>query len=137
MKEYWESGGIASRLGRFTLRDRAPGTHWVGGWVGSRAFLDAVVKIKIPSPRRESNPRTLIVQPVARFRILLDLKIKIYKTITSAVVLYGCETWSLTLSEEHRLRRRFSPEREEVGGGCIMRSFVTCTVSPNIVRMIN
>jgi hypothetical protein len=31
------------------------------------------------------------------------LKIKIYKTIILSVVLYGCETWSLTLREEHRL----------------------------------
>jgi hypothetical protein len=33
--------------------------------VGPRAVLDAVVKRKIPSPGRESNPRTPIVQPVA------------------------------------------------------------------------
>jgi hypothetical protein len=45
---------------------RAPGTNWIGGWVGPRAVLDAVVKRKIPSPRRESNPRTSIVQPVAQ-----------------------------------------------------------------------
>jgi hypothetical protein len=40
--------------------------HWIGGWVGSRAVLDWVVKRKIPSPRRESNLRTPIVQPVAQ-----------------------------------------------------------------------
>jgi len=34
--------------------------------VGYRAVTDAVVKRKIPSPRRESNLRTPIVQPVAR-----------------------------------------------------------------------
>jgi hypothetical protein len=34
--------------------------------VGFRAVLDAVVKRKIPSPRRESNPRTPIVQPIAQ-----------------------------------------------------------------------
>jgi hypothetical protein len=34
--------------------------------VGPRAVLDAVVKRKIPSPRRESNPGTSIVQPVAQ-----------------------------------------------------------------------
>jgi hypothetical protein len=45
---------------------RAPGTHWIGGWVGPRAVLDAVVKRKIPSPHWESNPRTPIVQPVAQ-----------------------------------------------------------------------
>ena len=48
------------------------------------------------------------------------LKIKIYRTIILPVVLYGCETWSLTLREEHRLRvfenrvlrRIFGPKRE-------------------------
>jgi hypothetical protein len=49
-----------------TPRDRALGTHWIAVWVGPRAVLDAVVKRKIPSPRRESNPRTPIVQPVAQ-----------------------------------------------------------------------
>jgi hypothetical protein len=52
-----------------------------------------------------------------------NLKIKIYKTVISLVVLYGCETWSLTLREEHRLRvfenrvlrRIFGPKREEDG----------------------
>jgi hypothetical protein len=33
-----------------------------------------------------------------------NVKVKIYKTIILPVVLYGCETWSLTLREEHRLR---------------------------------
>jgi hypothetical protein len=56
----------ASRLGRFTHKERAPGTHWIGGWVGPRAVLDTVVERKIPNPRRESNPRTPIVQPVAQ-----------------------------------------------------------------------
>jgi hypothetical protein len=53
-----------SRPGLFTPRERAPGTHWIGGWVGPRAVLDTVVKRKIPTSRRESNPRTPIVQPV-------------------------------------------------------------------------
>jgi hypothetical protein len=39
-------------------RERAHATHWIGGWVGPRAVLDAVVKRKISSTRRESNPRT-------------------------------------------------------------------------------
>jgi hypothetical protein len=54
------------------------------------------------------------------------LKVKIYKTIILQVVLYGCETWSLTLREEHRLnvfesrvlRRIFGPKRDEVRGKC-------------------
>jgi hypothetical protein len=52
------------------------------------------------------------------------IKIRIYKTIILPVVLYGCETWSLTLREEHRqmvfenrvLRRIFGPKRDEVTG---------------------
>jgi hypothetical protein len=53
-----------------------------------------------------------------------NLKVKLYKTIILTVVLYGCETWSLTLREEHRLRvfgnrvlrRIFGPTRDEVTG---------------------
>jgi len=51
-----------------------------------------------------------------------NLKIKIYRTIILPVVLYGCETWSLTLREEHWLRvfekrvlgRIFGPKRDAV-----------------------
>jgi hypothetical protein len=59
-------GWSASRPSRFTPRQRAPGTHRIGGWVGPRVVLDAVVKRKIPSPRRESNPRNQIFQLVAQ-----------------------------------------------------------------------
>jgi hypothetical protein len=53
-----------------------------------------------------------------------NVKVKIYRTIILPVVLYGCETRSLTLGEEHRLRvfensvlrRIFGPKREEVKG---------------------
>ena len=52
------------------------------------------------------------------------LKIKIYRTIILPVVLYGCETWSMTLREECRLwvfenrvlRRVFGPKRDKVTG---------------------
>jgi hypothetical protein len=56
----------ASRPGRFTPKKRAPGTHKTRGWMGLRAVLDTVVKRKIPGPRRESSPRTPIVQPVVQ-----------------------------------------------------------------------
>jgi hypothetical protein len=54
----------------FTLRPlyhqgKMPLNHWIGGWVGPRAVLDAVVKRRSPSPRWESNSRTPIFQPVA------------------------------------------------------------------------
>jgi hypothetical protein len=63
-------------------------------------------------------------------------KIKIYKTVILAVVLYGCETWPRPLKKEHRLRvfenrvlrRIFGPKREEDGSwrNCIMMIFITC-----------
>jgi len=51
-----------------------------------------------------------------------NIKIKIYRTIILPVVLYGCDTWLLTLREEHRLRvsenrvlrRVFGPKRVKV-----------------------
>ena len=53
-----------------------------------------------------------------------NLKIKIYRTIILPVVMCGCESWSLTLREERRvrvfenrvLRRVFGPKRDEVTG---------------------
>jgi len=53
-----------------------------------------------------------------------NLKMKIYRTIILPVVVYGCETWSLILREERRLRvfengvlrRIFGPKRDEITG---------------------
>jgi hypothetical protein len=42
--------------GHFTPRERAPGTHWIGSWMGPRAGLDTVLKRKIPSPCRTQTP---------------------------------------------------------------------------------
>jgi hypothetical protein len=65
------------------------------------------------------------VQSLLSSRLLSrKLKVKIYKTIILPAVLYGCETWSLTLREQHRLRvfenrvlkRIFGPTRDEVTG---------------------
>jgi hypothetical protein len=41
---------------RFTPKERAPGTHWIGDWVGPRAVLDAVVKRKFPPRIELQNP---------------------------------------------------------------------------------
>jgi hypothetical protein len=53
-----------------------------------------------------------------------NVKTKIHRTIILPVVLYGCETWSVTLREEHRLRVLenrvlrgiFGPKKNEVTG---------------------
>jgi hypothetical protein len=76
-----------------------------------------------------------------------NVKIKIYKTIILPVILYGCETLSLTLREEHSLRvfenrvlrRICGPKRDEVTGGWRklhneeLHGFYS---SPSIVRVI-
>ena len=66
-----------------------------------------------------------------------NLEIKIYKTIILPVVLFGCETWSLKLEEECRLRlfenrilrRIFGPKMDENGGGegSKLRNFIACS----------
>ena len=65
------------------------------------------------------------MQNILSFSLLSNnLNIKIYRTIILPVVLYGCETWSLTLREERRLRvyenrvlrRVFGPKKDEVTG---------------------
>ena len=75
-----------------------------------------------------------------------NLKIKIYKTIILPVVLYGCETWSLTLREEPRLRvfenrilrRIFRPKKDENGEWRRLLSdeIHGCYFSLNIVKVM-
>jgi len=53
-----------------------------------------------------------------------NTKMRIYRNIIFPIILYGCETWSLTLREERRLRvfenrvlkKVFGPKRDEVTG---------------------
>ena len=76
-----------------------------------------------------------------------NLKIKIYRNIILPVVLYGCETWSLTLRELRRprafenrvLRSLFGPKRDEVTEEwrkLHMEKLNDLYSSPNIIRVI-
>ena len=76
-----------------------------------------------------------------------NLNIKIYRPITLPVVLYGFETWSLTLREERKLRvfenmvlsRIFGPRKDEVTGEWRRlhnEELNDLHSSPNIVRVI-
>jgi hypothetical protein len=76
-----------------------------------------------------------------------NLKIKIYRNIILPVVLYGCETRSLTLREERKLRvfenevlrKIFGPRRDEVTGDWMRlhnEELNDLYSSPNIVRVI-
>jgi hypothetical protein len=74
------------------------------------------------------------------------LRVKIYRNVILSVVLYGCETWSLALREEHRLRdfenkvlrRIFGPKRDEDGSWRKLHNDELHDLysSPNIVRVI-
>ena len=64
-----------------------------------------------------------------------NIKIKIYRTIMLPIVLYGCETWSLTLREVRGLRvfknrGAKEPKRDEVTGSgekYIVKSLMICS----------
>jgi hypothetical protein len=75
------------------------------------------------------------------------MKITVYRTIILPVVLYGCETWSLTLREERRLRvfenrvlrRIFGHNRDEVTGEWRKlhnEKLNDLYSSPNFIRLI-
>jgi hypothetical protein len=76
-----------------------------------------------------------------------NVKVRIYKTIILPVVLYGCETCSLTVREEHKLRlfekrvlrRLFGPKRDGVTGGwrkLYNEELYNLYSSPSIIRII-
>jgi hypothetical protein len=88
------------------------------------------------------------VQNLLSSRLLSkNTKIRVYRTIILAVVLCGCETWSLTPREEQRLRvfenrvlrRIFGPKRDEATGEWRRlrnEELNDLYSSPNIVRVI-
>ena len=87
------------------------------------------------------------LEKIISFRLLSKkLKVKAYKTTILLVVLYGCETWSLTLREEHRLRvfenkvlRKIFGVKDEITGewrklhNAKLHSLYS---SPNIIRSL-
>jgi hypothetical protein len=76
-----------------------------------------------------------------------NVQVKIYKILIVPFVLYGCETGSLTLREQHRLRvfenrvlrRIFGPKRDEVMGEWrkLHNGELHILYSPDITRQIN
>jgi hypothetical protein len=102
---------------------------------------------EIKSRLNSGNACYHLVQNLLSSRLISkNLKIKTYKTVIFPVVPCGCETWSLALREEHRLRvfenrvlwRIFGPKREEDGLWRKVHNDELHSLysSPNIVRVI-
>ena len=94
-------------------------------YLGTKLINQNSIQEEIKSRLKLGNACYHSVQNLLSSSLLSkNLKIKKYRTIILPVVLYGCETWSLTLKEEHRLRmfesrvlrRIFGPKRGGVTG---------------------
>ena len=106
------------------------GTRFVPGvmrYLGTTLTNQNSIAEEIKSRLKSGNACYHSVQNLLSSRLLSkNLKIKIYRTVILPVVLYGCETWSLTLWEERKLRvfenrvlrKIFGPRRDEVTGVC-------------------
>jgi hypothetical protein len=115
-------------------------------------LLSCIYLLRLNKPRTISerivgDPNEVRTQHLPYTRSSKNLKIGIYKTIILPVVLYGCETWSLTLRDEHRLRvfenrvlrRIFGPKRDEgTGEWRTLHNEELCDLysSPSIIRII-
>jgi hypothetical protein len=95
--------------------------QYLGTTLTEQNWIQEVIKSRLNS----GNACYRSVHSLLSSRLLSgNVKGKIYKTIIVPVVFYGCETWSLTLREEHRLRvfenrvlrGTFGPKWDEVTG---------------------
>ena len=90
-------------------------------YLGTKLTDQNCIQEEIKSRLKSGNACYYLVQNILSSSLLSkNLKIKIHKTVILSVS-YGCETWSLTLSEERRLRvfenrvlRMFGCNRDEV-----------------------
>jgi len=110
--------------------------------------LQNFIPEEIKSRLRSGNACYYSVQNLLSSRLLSkNLKVKIYRTIILPAVLYWCETWSLILRDERKLRvfenmvlrRMFGPRRDEVTGEWRRlhnEELNDLYSSPNIVRVI-
>jgi len=92
-------------------------------YLGTTLTRHDTIQEEIKSGVNSGNACFYSVQNLLSSSMLFqDMKVKIHRTIILHVVLCGCETWSLTLREERRLRvfgnrvlrRIFGPKRDDV-----------------------
>jgi len=138
------SGRIHSvRIGNSTL-ERVEEFKYLGTTLTNQNSIVEEIKSRL----RSGNVCYHSVQNRLSYRLLSkNLKIKIFRNIILPIGLYGCETWSLTLREERKLRvfenmalrRIFGPRRDEVTGewkGLHNEELNDLYSSPNIFRVI-
>jgi len=105
------------------------------------------IQEKIKGRLKSSNASYNSVQKLSPSHLLFkNIKINIHRTIILPIVLYGCETWSLTLMQECSLRvyknglqRIFGPKTDEVIGEWRRLhngELNDLYSSPNIIRVI-
>jgi len=94
-------------------------------YLGTNSTNQNSIQKEIKGTLKSGNACYLSVQSLLSSSLLYKrIKIKMYRTIILPAVLYGCETWSLTLSEERRLRVFesrvlriiFGAKRDEIAG---------------------
>ena len=117
-------------------------------YLGTNVTNQNSMQEEIKSTLKSGNACCHLVQnPLSSSLLSQNLDITIYRIIILPVVLYGCETWSLTLREERRLivfenmvlRRIFGPKRDEVTGEwrkLHSKELSDLCSSPSIVRVI-
>jgi hypothetical protein len=88
--------------------------QYLGTTVTNQNLIQGEIKRRVNLGNSPFSPELLSSRLLSK-----NIKIRIYETIILPVVLYWCETWSLTLREEHRLRV-FENEvkEEEIGRAC-------------------
>jgi hypothetical protein len=78
---------------------------WRSLYFGTTVINQHLIQEESKSRLNSCNPHYHSFQNFLSSRLLSkNVKIKIYKIIVLPVVLYGCETWSLILREEYRLK---------------------------------
>jgi hypothetical protein len=116
-------------------------------YLGTTATNQNLIQDEIKRRVNSGNAYYQSVQNILSSRLpSRNIKIRIYNTIILPVVLHRCETWSLALREEHRLRvlensvlrRIFGLKRDEVIGWrkLLNEELHNLYFSPSIIRMM-
>jgi hypothetical protein len=116
-------------------------------YLGTTLTYKNGIRDEIKSRLNSGNACYYSVQNLlSSFLISKNIRTKIYKIVILPIIIYGCETWSLTLREELRLRffenrvlrKIFGPKREEDGSWRKLHNNELHSLysSPNIVRVI-